>query len=43
MVAHPIASWGIQGRLVALDYSITVYDSEEERAERLRALADWDQ
>jgi len=34
----------INGRLVALDYSIPVYDSEEERAEQLRAvLADWDQ
>jgi hypothetical protein len=43
---EPKASdWGrIDGRLVALDYSITVYDSEEERAEQRRAaLADWDQ
>lgn len=43
---EPKASdWGrINGRLVALDYSVTVYDSEEERAEQLRAvLADWKQ
>jgi hypothetical protein len=40
---EPKASdWGrINGRLVALDYSITVYLSEEERAEQIRAaLAD---
>ena len=43
---EPKASdWGrINGRLVALDYSIQVYDSEEERAEQIRAaLADWDE
>jgi len=43
---EPKASdWGrINGRLVALDYSIPVYDSEEERAEQIRAaLANWDQ
>jgi hypothetical protein len=37
---EPKASdWGrINGRLVALDYSVTVYDSEEERAEQIRAV-----
>jgi hypothetical protein len=43
---EPKASdWGrINGRLVAPDYSIPVYDSEEERAEQIRAaLANWDQ
>ena len=41
---EPKASdWGrIDGRLVALDYSIPAYDSEEERAEHIRqATADW--
>jgi hypothetical protein len=38
------SDWGrINGRLIALDYSVPVYDSEEERAEQMRAvLADWD-
>jgi len=38
------SDWGrIDGRLVALDYSLPVYDTEEERVEQLRAaLADWD-
>jgi hypothetical protein len=38
------SDWGrINGRLVALDYSIPVYDSAEERAEQIRsALAEWD-
>ena len=43
---EPKASdWGrINGRLVALDYSIPVYDSEDERAEQIRAVtADWEQ